>query len=375
MLEVVRNNIGKGKRYMTDYTRRDDLKVFFARKTNSLFYTDATERNTIIFTDKLELKQFHVMQMMIPMYLPVLFRDSPLTEQETALLKSLGNKSAVDYEALIAEFVNDLDFRSETIRIKLDGFETAFERIRISEIRTEINGFQKDYDSYLIYLRDLTQRIQHSQYTLAGLESEIINRSGDSELMEYFMCNRNLLIMTVRNTSIEFVVHGYADIYDEEAFDKYVGNHNGYMYTRINSVIPKQQMERLYRAIFNTTTYKLRICAAFNADLRSGLKGLQHYTFPHESDTYLPNPHIQQFGCIGSYAGRFQEYIHKRDLVGAIDQASVSARNLNFYDSTVMSAFGEVLSYSAKRCIEKRDGTLLTPLEAITELLLNEGDE
>ena len=368
MLEIVRANAGNGKRYLSGYTRRDDLHVFFARKAKALFYTDAAGENTVIFTDTLELKQFHTLQMMIPKYLPRLFNNSPLTEIEIALLKSTGNKSAVEYEVLIGEFAKDLDIRAEIIRSKLAGFETVFERIRVNEIRDEISGYQGEYDYHLSQMRDITNKMQECKYTLVGLECAINNKSEDSELMEYFMCNKNLAIIKVSGTAITFIAHGYADIYDIDAFDQYVSNHNGYMYANMPSTITKTQMEKLYRVIFADGKYKLRICAAYTADMRTGLKAIQHYTFPSESHTFLPNPHIQDFGCIGTYAGRFQEYMQKRDYVGAIDQAIVSARNLNFYDSSVMAVFARTFSNATSKCIEKSDGTLLTPYEAITEI-------
>jgi hypothetical protein len=141
------------------------------------------------------------------------------------------------------------------------------------------------------------------------------------------------------------------------------------MYSKLNPDITKQQMELLYRAIFGSSgKYKLRLCAAYSADMKTGLKAKQHYNFPPESNSYFANTHIQFYGCIGNYAGRFQEYMRKCDYVGAIDQAVVSAKNINFYDSTVISTFAEELSYSSINCIEKSDGTLLTPLEAIEEL-------
>jgi len=124
----------------------------------------------------------------------------------------------------------------------------------------------------------------------------------------------------------------------------------------------------LTSAIFGDGIYKLRICAAYMADMRSGLRGLSSYVFPLESQTYFHNPHIQNHGCIGTYAGRFQEYMNKRDYVGAIDQAVVSARNINFYDSTVMGTFAKELSRTSISCIERVDGALLTPKEAIIEL-------
>jgi len=368
MMETVRANIGTGKRHMSGYTRRDDLKVFYARKVNALFYTDADNRNTVIFAAQLEARHFHVLQMMIPKYLLGLFADNPLIETETALLKSLGNKTAVEYETLIEEFAKDLDIRAELIRGKLAGFETAFERMRLDEIRNEIGRYESDYEYNLTNLRELAHKIQAQKYMLAGLECSINEHSGDTELIEYFMCNKNLSLINVSGTKMEFVAHGYADIYDPDAFEQYVGNHGGYMYSNLSSTVTKPQMEKLYRAIFGEGRYKLRICAAYTADMRTGLKAFQHYSFPAESTTYYPNPHIQQYGCIGTYAGRFQEYMQKKDYVGGIDQAVVSARNLNFYDSSVISSFAKDLSRTTIKCIEDSDGTLFTPREAITKL-------
>jgi hypothetical protein len=60
--------------------------------------------------------------------------------------------------------------------------------------------------------------------------------------------------------------------------------------------------------------------------------------------------------------------MRKKDYVGGIDQAVVSARNLNFYDSTVIATFAAQLSNSSATCLEKSDGTLISPLDAIKEL-------
>jgi hypothetical protein len=159
MLDMVKANIGVGKRYMSNFTRRDDLQVFYARKANALFYTDDTERNTVIFAEKMELKHFHALQMMIPKYLPTLFAESPLTEAEIKLLKCTGGKSSDEYERLIEGFARELDIRSEIIRTKLAGFTTGFERTRVDELRNEISIHQNEYDLYLSKMREVSQKI------------------------------------------------------------------------------------------------------------------------------------------------------------------------------------------------------------------------
>jgi hypothetical protein len=186
--------------------------------------------------------------------------------------------------------------------------------------------------------------------------------------MEYFLCNRNLSVIRVRGTELEFVVHGYADVFDEDAFETYAKNHGSALYRSLSNDTSKPGMELLYRSIFATGELKLRVCAAYRADMKNSLTPIKCYLFPPESRSYLPNPHIQHYGCIGSYAGRFAEYMFKRDYVGAIDQAAVSARSLNFHDSTVMGSLAYDLSHTVIKCIEDEDGNLMTPREAIIKL-------
>jgi hypothetical protein len=213
--------------------------------------------------------------------------------------------------------------------------------------------------------------MQDFQITLAGLQCQLDRSSENcSELMEYFLCNKHISVIRVQGTVLEFVVHGYADIYDEDAFDTYVTNPTSYLYNGISGTVTKDKMELLYRAIFGGGSYRLRVCAAYRVDIRNGITPLKSYSFPPESQGYLPNPHIQEFGCIGGYASRFMEYMANRDYVGAIDQAVVSARNLNFHDSAVISRLANSLSRTNIRCIEDTDGNLVTPREAIVKLAI-----
>jgi hypothetical protein len=365
LFESVRSHIGEGKKYLDTYTEQEDLHAFYIKKLNGLFYQN--DHSTIIFLDELDIRRFHALQMMIPKYLPKLFADSPLSVEETALLKSLDTRSSIEYERLIEELARKLDMRSEIIRTRLKGFETVFEREKAREVAQTIKVYQHDYDMLLRKLRDTTKEIQEQQILLAGLECHINGDHQESELMEYFLCNKQLSVINVTGTAVEFIVHGYADVFDEEAFETYAGNPDSYLYDGIGDLY-QDQMEHLYRAIFETGEYKLRICAAYRADMRNYIKPLQDYTFPPESRDYLPNPHIQRYGCIGGYATRFAEYMLNRDYIGAIDQAAVSARNLNFYDSAVMEAFACALAHTGIKCIEDAAGNCITPRDAIKRI-------
>jgi len=245
ILEMVQANAGANKRFLSNYTKQEDLKVFYAaqaRRVNALFYSNNNKQNIVIFAEVLDIRQFHVLQMMLFKYFPSLFAENPLNDTEKALLKSTGGMSSAEYESLIESFAKELDIRAEIIRSQLEGFESVFERVRIKEIQDEIQNHQHQYASHLDSLRSLTMKIDDCQWMLMGLEETIEKQTESSELMEYFMCNKNLSISKVVGMTLEFVAHGYMDVYDAEAFEHYVENYKSNLYASLNPDISKPQL-------------------------------------------------------------------------------------------------------------------------------------
>jgi len=282
LLEMARTYFGAGKRYFDTYALQEDLRVFYIKKLNGLFYTNNS--STVIFVDSLDFRKFHALQMMIPKYWPALFADNPLTPEEAELLKSLGLRSSAEYERLIEEFTQQFDMRGEIIRTRLKGFETVFEQERAQQIQQEIETHQSEYQTILANLRNTSRIIQDKQIILAGLQCQI-EETRESELMAYFLCNKNLSVIKVQGTTLEFVVHGYADVFDEEAFETYCNNTDSYLYQNVS--VSKEQLQQLYRAIFSEKVYKLRLCGAYRADMKNNLTPVENYTFPPESHTYV----------------------------------------------------------------------------------------
>lgn len=367
LCNTVRASIGTGKRFFTDYVEQEDLHVFYMKKFEGLFYSDG--KNELIFLSYINSSILHALQMMIPRYLPSLFSHASLSEDETALLKSLGNKSSYDYERLIEQFASKFNMRDEIIRTRLKGFETAYEREEENRVTQTLAHYRKNYDEHLGQLRAIAKLIQEHLTILSGLQCRLNSSDNNtSELMNYFLCNKKLSIIRVDGASVEFVVRGYADVYDESAVNGYAKNYNSFLYSNISSAVSKEDMEKLYRAVFNDRLYSLCICAAFTLDLKNGVAPRQDYTFPPECKDYLPNPHIQEYGCMGGYSHRIAEYLYNKDYVGAIEQTSVSARNLNFHDSAVMEKFSYSLSCTHVKCIEDADGNHMSPRAAISRM-------
>lgn len=361
-LKIISKSVGsEKKKFFSNFTAQEDLRVFYIKKFKGLFYNDGV--NTIIFLEKLDLQIFHALQIMIPKYLPQYFET--LSKEETDLFISLNNKNSWYYGNLIEQFASKVDMRKEMITMHLRDFGTVRERIQLAAAQRDISIYKKDYEMHQKALKITLGQIRRTEITIAGLEA--MTKSKDKcEVMEYFLLNKNLIIISVKGVKMVFVAHGYMDSFDEDAFDTYVNNLNSYLYKNIYKNV--KTLQKFYKTVFSERTYKLRICAAYKFDTQNSISAMLNFSFPPECRTYIPNPHINEYTCLGDYTPRINESIKNRDYVGAIILAENSARNLNFHDSGIIIKFIKSLLSTSIKCIEDAEGNLMAPMELIKKL-------
>ena len=369
LVDTIKSNKKLFKKIIPELYYRHDIKIYYGRKLNALFYTNEQNTFTLILTDKLKLDIFHALQSMIPKYLPNLFKNTcSLNEDEILLLKSLEGKSEKLYLDFIDQMVKDYKFRDEYIKYQLENFIPSIEEKEYEEIKSNIEVLTNNFENNLQNLRDLNSKIEQSKRLLASFINSSSANEVNDKLIEYVIHHKDITIEYVEGDSICLVVCGYIDSYDIEALEQYMVNYNGFLYTNLNPLITMSQMKTLYKAVFIEEKYKLRICAAYKANMKLGLKAFREYRFSQEFVSYFANPHIHKYGCLGTFSGRFMECLFDKDYIGAFNQIVLSTRNLNFCDSSVMSYFAETFSKTSKRCLESVNGVLLTPIDVIKEL-------
>ena len=62
-----------------------------------------------------------------------------------------------------------------------------------------------------------------------GLKAKIAE-GGESEIMEYFLCNRHLILERVTNTDMYFAVKDYLEYFDSDMAERIIRNHNSFAY-------------------------------------------------------------------------------------------------------------------------------------------------
>ena len=131
----------------------------------------------------------------------------------------------------------------------------------------------------------------------------------------------------------------------------------------------KDDVEKLMYAIFIDQVLKLRFCCAYRIRLGERVEGLRNYDYNESYETYIPNPHIDRYSCLGNYERTMNERLADNDAIGAIEQCISSCKSLNFADSTVMEVFMERMcgrnGYRHNKCIELPDGNIVDMRGAI----------
>ena len=351
------------------YHQQEKLKAFYRKSFNLDCYINPELKSTIVFVENLDNKKMHYLQVailaMTPWYLD---QEAGMTEEELALVYSMRETSPDKYNQCLAKMAEKYDFRSARIRQMLDGFESRFEKMECEKVRSEIQSYDNKIRELNNSIGDYLRHRNDSCIRLLGLETKIAQGS-DSEIMEYFLCNRHLVLEQVTNTDMYFAVKDYLDYFDSDLAESVICNRNSFAYDyglAHRGEAGAKKAKKLLTEIFVSETPRLRIrfCAAYRFALNGSVEAVRNHDFGFEFDGYMPNAHINRYSCLGNYQKTINEMLLKRNYIAAVEQCVASCKSLNWGDSAVMEAFMESF-WGGVRCIELPDGNVVGAEAAI----------
>lgn len=355
-----------------DFVRVNKVTEFFKKSFKVICFIRPSLKQVALFLPRVGVPQIHFLQCAIPAMFPWYFpEDKGLSESEMKVLTSLRGNKYQDYIDAITAMSEIYDFRTEFIRNTLKDADTVFDRRRREELINNIGRIRDDISNYMSYISQCINNKNNLESELLGIETKLNSQDGDSELVEYFCCNKKLDLISLRCTTVEFVVRDYIEYYDEELAERIIMNTRSIAYMengRVRNPNLKDGMKLLLEKIFIERKLKIKTCAAFDLDIGGGCDARSHYRFSDEiQNDYMPNPHIYYYSCMGTYSQIVANLMSERKYIESIEQCIASARSLNFGDSIVFSRFMQEM-YSEEnttKCIELPDKTCLTVREAI----------
>ena len=348
------------------YERLDKMTAFFAKSFPVACFVNAEKKNVVFFVDMMDIRKMHYLQTAILPAMPWYFDPKVgINEEEMNLVRALREKTADAYEEAIKVIASKYDFRSARVRQLLANFETRYERLERDRIREQIRSKDRDIDSYNDSIGQLLRQRNDLCVKLLGLETKVEQEGETSEIMEYFLCNRRLTLESVTDNDMIFCVSDYMSYFDKDMAERMIKNRGSYLY-RNSEAMPKNKMEKFWRALFMDETVKLRFCAAYKFTIGSNVNPLTEHSFPPELNDYAPNPHIDRFHCMGNYSGTINKLLKDNNYIGALEQCIASCKSLNMGDSAVMQEFVQRL-YGGRygKCFELPDGKIVNIKQAL----------
>lgn len=364
----------------SDFVRISKVTDFFRKVMKVVAFIDAENKRSVAFIANLDMRKMHYLQTAILPLLPWYFTpEAGVTAEEMALIQSLREKTSDKYLEALNALAARYDFRRAAIEAKLKGFEKNYERERVQVIESQITDIDRQLDQLEQQIGMYLQSRKDTLTELFGLQAKLEDENvGDSELMEYFLCNKNLHLEDVRGTQVTFTVATRMSFFDTDMASTMLSRSQNLVssaYPNVSSPrLDVAQMTKLFKAIFVEEKLKLLTCASYTLDIRRAVNANGSHIYPAELGDYLPNPHIEGYSCLGNYLSTINTLMRSCDYIGAVAQCVASAQSLNFGDGTVMRFFTKTMFTTRKHCIELPDGRRVEPSEAVEYLEQNEKD-
>lgn len=364
------------------WIRLENISFFFKKTFNVLCFIHPDTRRVVLFTEDLDFRKFHYLQCSILAFLPWYFNPNDgVSEDEMELINSLREKTSAKYEDCIAKVASQYDFKTAKIRKLLSGFETRYERIECNEMKRLINNCISAIEDYNNRISDVLQSKREYETRLLGLETRIASATEDSEIMEYFLANDKLYLEDVDDSSMTFIVKDYLTFFDEEIATSVIDNKHSYIYESdgesYDRYIPSEDIAMFLLAVINQKI-RIKFCAAYKFILGGRVEALSHYPYSSEFRDCTPNPHLDQYRCMGNYEMAINTLVKENNYIMALEQSIASCKSLNFGDPPVMSEFIRRIyglnNNVNMKCVELPDGSIVTPKEAIQYLKTEEAE-
>jgi len=351
------------------WVKLNAITDFFRKSFDVCCFVHEESKRTVYILKEMDTRKYHCLQVSALTAMPWYFdptKGDKVTEKEISLMNSLRGKDKNEYLRCLQDIADEYDFETEFVRRSLSRIETEYERSRLDSVKREIEDSMHMINDYQRTINDTLRAINKKNIELIGLQAKIDNNTGESILSDYFLCNKKLRLDYVNGTRVDFHVNDYMTYFDSDMAGEFIGNRRSVIYRCGAPGARADAVEKLMRAIFVDETIKVRMCAAYSIDIQGGFTAMTGYDFRGDAGDRMPNPHINQYSCLGNYRQVINDRLVARDFIGVLEQAVASAKSLNVADGVVFERFLRDLYACANgRCLELEDGTQMTFTEAL----------
>lgn len=330
-----------------------------------------------IFVNTTDARLYHLLLSFVSLYYPALFADNPLTENDYELIKTLNRKTSEEFCTCIRKMVTP--YVAEFRRIQLGSFIKQIHQSKIQNAFNDVNSQRNVVAELEDRLADAFEQLRSLIVTYEGMKVTENYDAPEEELVEYLSTNMNVHNIKFRNNTIMFNVSTLLNNYNVDAWN--IFSKRGHIYdgeygTKILDVFENKNNRKIILDSIFSDAPKLMVKMAGNYKL--GLTDSRVYTDSYYDYTttnpmyksYIPNPHLKLFACLGGYSDKVSRALRDRNYVAAIELCIASAGSVNLDETTqtFRPFLGWILSSTEKVLVNKQ-GEEFTPEEALVWLI------
>lgn len=377
-VDVVRTLIGVMKGLKNDWEEEEAKELTLMKERLGIMlriFRNNKDKSTVVFTNVADYGAWHYVVCLFNVFCPWYIKD--WTDDESELVKILAKEnSSMD---AICQAMNDMVITAVDVDLArkkyyLDGYEQRLRGIQREKYKKQMDNTRAMINQALNSLKNLYREYEEQSLLVSAIDN---NKSKSSnELMNYFLGNKNVSVVTGdMDGNITYVVTGYMMLFDPEIAKEYINNMESIMYTQPAACgLTEDDARSLMTGIFIDASVKVRMCSAWTISFGGAVLPKVEYFHGDKPKGYLPNTHLNKYGCLGGWQQVLEESCDKLDYVYAVDATCAENGNLNLGDTIVLREFLKDLLRRDAVVLELPDGRVVNYVDAIEWIKENRND-
>ena len=355
-----------------------DVRNFFAEKMACRAFICQESKSAVIMVLASDLKKHHLAQCIIPKLLPWYFEQGRVTVNERAMLYGLRERIPNAYLRAIENICDTASFRQRSAAAALASFKRKGLERQKQETQRNIDRYNNEIDKLNRDLLSQLRLVNQENFRLNGILIAIESDEDDSsDVAQFIAGNTDVHFVDTDNAdAMKFVITGYLDIYDPEAYRSMARNPNCWYWTesatRSGPFMSRENRKRVMDAIFgDNPVFKIKTFGVYKMNLEHGEVsadgGRYSGEIEHSNNRYA-NPHLYYANCLGSYRPHINKALQRGDLVGAISQCITSVHSVNVTESATFRHLCRDIFSDDRPILEGPNGQSFTTLQAFEYL-------
>ena len=346
-----------------------------------------TERNAaLVFTNNDDLGLYHLILSFLPMYYPGIY-TTPVKENdpEVPVLCSLSYGTSTLFKKRMSEALSE--YRHIFCKAQVAKLLECCHQAKIQDAIDRVNRAKSSLECARNEYRKAYKTFNEAMVLREGTLAMESAPEWENDLISYLGSNDKIHDLEINDFRISFTVATTIQQFDLDAWNTYVQRGSVFMSERdeppgVPEIFRKVENRKLFfDSIFSESPkFEVKTAGYYELDVRNmsfnTRSHIDYASINHIYKDYLPNPHLQQYACLGQYESRVIDVLEEGDIITAFELCVYSAGSLNMDEvQQNVRPFMRWIMGSDSKILRRFDGVEMTPKEALLWLIDNKEKE